>query len=126
MTNLTFDYPQKEKLKSRKQIQELFSQGKHVKTSHLRLIYTPLPLEDAMMKIGVSVSKRLFKLAVDRNRIKRLMREAYRLNQHELKAIISQPHVMMLVYQSKDMPTFERIDQEMKKIIHLFNVKQNA
>ena len=74
MTKLTFTYSKTEKLKSRKQIQALFAGGKHVKTEKLRLIFLPLQIEDAPLKIGVSVSKKHFKLAVDRNRIKRLMR----------------------------------------------------
>jgi ribonuclease P protein component len=113
---IKYTYPSNEKLKSRKQIQALFEGGKHVKTENLRLIFLPLPLEDAPLKIGVSVSKKHFKLAVDRNRIKRLMRESYRLNQHEFKAILTQPYVMMLVYQSPKMPTFESLNEETQKI----------
>jgi ribonuclease P protein component len=119
----THTYPKNEKLKSRKQIQALFAGGKHVKTEKLRLIFFPLQIEDAPLKIGVSVSKKHFKLAVDRNRIKRLMREAYRLNQHDLKAVLSQPYVMMLVYQSNKTTTFDQLDNEMKKIIDLFSLK---
>ena len=113
---IKYTYPSNEKLKSRKQIQALFEGGKHVKTENLRLIFLPLPLEDAPLKIGVSVSKKHFKLAVDRNRIKRLMCESYRLNQHEFKAILTQPYVMMLVYQSPKMTTFESLNKDMQKI----------
>lgn len=123
MTTSTFTYSKTEKLKSRKQIQALFAGGKHVKTEKLRLIFLPLQIEDAPLKIGVSVSKKHFKLAVDRNRIKRLMREVYRLNQHDLKAVLSQPYVLMLIYQSNKTTTFDQLDNEMKKIIDLFSLK---
>jgi hypothetical protein len=44
------------------------------------------------------------------------MRESYRLNQHEFKAILTQPYVMMLVYQSPKMTTFESLNKDMQKI----------
>lgn len=113
---IKYRYPSNEKLKSRKQIQALFEGGKHVKTEQLRLIYLPFDIEESVIKIGVSVSKRNFKLATDRNRVKRLMREVYRLNQHDLKNILSKSYVMMLVYQSPKMPTFDSLNIDMQKI----------
>jgi ribonuclease P protein component len=120
---IKYTYPSNEKLKSRKQIQALFEGGKHVKTENLRLIYLPFDIEENVIKIGVSVSKRNFKLATDRNRVKRLMREVYRLNQYDLKNTLSKSYVMMLVYQSPKMPTFDSLNEQMQKIIVLFNNK---
>jgi len=120
---IKYTYPSNEKLKSRKQIQALFEGGKHVKTEQLRLIFLPLEIEDSTLKIGVSVSKRNFKLAVDRNRVKRLMREVYRLNQYELKKKLSKSYVMMLVYQSTKTPTFDSLNEQMQKIVALLENK---
>ena len=59
------------------------AEGKHVKSFPLRLIYSPLNHDGEFpIKVGFSVPKRNVKLAVDRNRIKRLMREVYRKNKH--------------------------------------------
>jgi ribonuclease P protein component len=123
MTIVKYTYPSTEKLKSRKQIKSLFEEGKHVKTAHLRLIFLPFELADSHLKIGVSVSKRHFKLATDRNRIKRLTREAYRLNQHQLKALLPSSFVMMLIYQSTKMPTYNTIDEEFKMLLALLEKK---
>ena len=70
-------YNKHEKLKSQKTIEQLFLDGDSVSAYPLRLVY--LKHGDSR-KVGVSVSKRNFKRAVDRIRIKRLLREAYRLN----------------------------------------------
>lgn len=80
------------RLKSRKAIDQLFKDGKSFTVFPFRVIYqfTKLPVSpDAFqLQAGFSVSKRHFKKAVDRNRIKRLMREAYRLQKNELETNI--------------------------------------
>ena len=80
------------RLKSRKVIDCLFKDGKSFTVFPFRVIYqfTKLPVTpDAFqLQAGFSVSKRHFKKAVDRNRIKRLMREAYRLQKNELETNI--------------------------------------
>ncbi|HVD99723.1 MAG TPA: ribonuclease P protein component [Cytophagaceae bacterium] len=78
-----FTFGREEKLKSKKLIELLFSKGKAVSSNPIRLIYL---LQDntgqAKPQALFSVSKRNFKKAVDRNRLKRQMREAYRLNRN--------------------------------------------
>ena len=81
-----FRFPKEEKLKHKREIDLLFAKGKWQTCGNLRIISINLekkPQEDFLIsnqKFGVSVSKRYFKKAVDRNRIKRLLRETYRLN----------------------------------------------
>ena len=78
---MTNSYPKTEKLKSKTTIDLLFSQGKSVSKYPLRLVYCPLDFtEKEPIKMGVSVSKKYFKKAVDRNYFKRVLRETYRLN----------------------------------------------
>lgn len=67
--------------------------------------------------MGVSVSKKYFKKAVDRNYFKRVLRETYRLNKHLLIDSLEKPHAFMLFYQSKDRLTYEEINT---KTIQLF------
>ena len=92
-----------EKLKSKKLIDQLFAEGKHVKSFPLRLIYSPLNHDGEFpIKVGFSVPKRNVKLAVDRNRIKRLMREVYRKNKHLFLDNIENKYVFMFIYMAKE------------------------
>ncbi len=78
---MNFTYPNHQKLKSKTTIDSLFSEGKSVSKYPLRLVYVENTEPNAeVIKMGVSVSKKYFKKAVDRNYFKRLLRETYRLN----------------------------------------------
>ena len=75
-----FSFSKRDKLKSKKVIDRLFLEGKSIVVYPLRLVYVSETFSDEThIKVAVSVSKKRHKKAVDRNRIKRLMREAYRL-----------------------------------------------
>lgn len=114
---MDFTYPKTEKLKSKNTIDLLFSEGKSVSKYPLRLVYIPLVLEDGeKLKMGVSVSKKYFKKATDRNYFKRVLRETYRLNK-QLLSTPEQPYAFMFFYQSKDRLSYEEIHQ---KTIQLF------
>ena len=117
---MSFSYPKKHKHKSKTSIDLLFSKGKSVSKYPLRLVYAVADeklMDGEMMKIGVSVSKKYFKHAVDRNYFKRVLRETYRLNQHLLRNKINQPYVFMLFYQTKERLSYNEIEQ---KTIQLF------
>lgn len=117
---LTFN--KKEKLKSKKLIEQLFTEGKSVNAFPLRLVYLPSTFKDDMLfKTGVSVSKRNFKRAVDRNRIKRLMREAFRLHKAEYFNNMSIPHAFMILYIGKEKPTFTQVETRMKLLFEKFS-----
>ena len=121
---MKFTYNQKEKLKSKKRIDQLFTEGQSVSAFPLRLVYLSTTFEDDVIaKTGVSVSKRNFKTAVDRNRIKRLMREAYRLNKAHFFNNLSTPHAFMILYIGKDKPTFEQVETRMKVLFEKFSNK---
>jgi ribonuclease P protein component len=115
---MNFTYSKAEKLKSKTTIDLLFSKGKSVSKYPLRLVYIEGDFgDDLPIKIGVSVSKKHFKKAVDRNYFKRVLRETYRLNKHLLWDNLTTPFSFMLLYQSKDQLSFEEIN---KKTIQLF------
>lgn len=119
---MDFKYPKSEKLKSKKTIDSLFSKGKSVSKFPLRLVFVESDFgldvsKNQKLKIGVSVSKKNFKRAVDRNYFKRLLREAYRLNKHILTDNIEKPMAMMLFYQTKERLSFQEINE---KTIQLF------
>ena len=119
---MNFTYPKIEKLKSKITIDLLFSKGKSVSKYPLRLVYVEsdygIP-EDSnqKLKMGVSVSKKHFKHAVDRNYFKRVLRETYRLNKHLLIDKLDKRYAFMFFYQTKDRLTYEEINL---KTIQLF------
>ena len=118
---MKFTYTKKEKLKSKKLIDLLFTEGKSVSAYPLRLVYLQTTFNDeAQIKTGVSVSKRNFKTAVDRNRIKRLMRESYRLNQANYFNNITTQYAFMILYIGKEKPTFTQIETKMKQMFEKF------
>lgn len=115
---MNFTYPKTEKLKSTATIDLLFSEGKSVSKYPLRLVYVENPNETEKLKFGVSVSKKYFKKAVDRNRFKRILRECYRLNKHQLLDNIDKPYAMMFFYQTKEQLSYSEINE---KTIQLFS-----
>ncbi|MBP1166713.1 MULTISPECIES: ribonuclease P protein component [unclassified Chryseobacterium] len=117
MTN--FQYPRAEKLKKNTEISLLFEKGKWRTSGNLRIIILKdkpnLAVEDA--KFGVSVSKRYFKRAVHRNRIKRLLRECYRLNKDLFKQAFGEKTVAMLFWVSAEMPPkFQDVEAQFIKL----------
>jgi ribonuclease P protein component len=119
--------PTIEKLKSKKLLDELFTSGKKINEYPIKLVYKQLNFEDeVLMKTGVSVPKRNFKRAVDRNRIKRLLREGYRLNKHVIDGEFKEKYVCMFLYLGKEMPTFEVLNNKIVKLLNKLVEKENS
>jgi ribonuclease P protein component len=115
---MQFTYPKHEKLKSKTTIDLLFSEGNSVSKFPLRLVYVENSEENAeLIKMGVSVSKKYFKKAVDRNYYKRVLRETYRLNKHLLIDSLQKPYAFMFFYQTKERLSYQEIEE---KTIQLF------
>jgi len=121
---MNYTYPKKEKLKSRKLIDQLFAQGKSVSDYPIKLIYlnTELP-EDVKIQAGVAVPKKNFKSAVKRNRIKRLLREAYRLNKHRIFNNREATFAFLFLYLGKEMPLYPEIEKAMNGVLARFSKK---
>lgn len=114
---MDFNYPKNEKLKSRKTIDLLFSEGKSVSKYPLRLVFIENLDSNLKIIMGVSVSKKHFKKAVDRNYFKRVLRECYRLNKHLLLENSEKKYSMMFFYQTKERLNYHEINE---KTIQLF------
>ncbi len=114
-------FPKKEKLKSKKLIEKLFEEGKYISSFPVKLIYlkTQLP-EEVYIQAGVAVPKKNFKSAVKRNRIKRLLREAYRLNKEILFNNSDANFAFLFLYLGKEMPKYSDLDKRLKRILQTF------
>ena len=118
---MNFTYPNHEKLKSKTTIDSLFSEGKSVSKYPLRLVYVENTEPNAeIIKMGVSVSKKYFKKAVDRNYFKRLLRETYRLNKAILLENNEKKYAFMFFYQTKDRLSYEEIELKTKQLFQKF------
>lgn len=121
-----FAFPNKEKLKSKKLIEQLFAQGKSVTIFPLKLIYLPIAVDDNVpFKTMVVAPKKNFKSAVKRNRIKRLLREAYRLNKAHIFNNIEGNFALAILYIGKEMPDYHLIEQKTKGLLEQFIKKNN-
>lgn len=121
---MSSSYSKKEKLKSKKLIDQLFNEGQSVSAFPLRLVYLQTNFDDgAIVKTGVSVSKRNFKNAVDRNRIKRLLRESYRINKASYFNNLTTPYAFMVLYIGSDKPALKEIETRMKLLFEKFSNK---
>jgi ribonuclease P protein component len=104
--NKPFSLSKNERIKSKKTIETLFQQGEAFFSYPYRIVYSLAQnAETPALCFAISVPKRFFKRAHDRNRIKRQTREAYRLQKQSLLTNVQTHHHalnMMLIYQARE------------------------
>ena len=121
---MDFSYPKKDKLKSKKLIEKLFKEGKNISNYPIKLVYLKAHLpQDIEIQAGVTVSKKNFKTAIKRNRIKRLLRESYRMNKHVVFNNKEGSFAFMFLYIGKEMPQYHMVEESMKKILQKFIIQ---
>lgn len=113
-----------ERLKSRKLIGELFKTSKSITSFPIRIVYQikkePAEFSGSKLQAGFSVSSKNFKKAVDRNRIKRLMREAYRLQKSELGLPENQLEIQLIffiIYTGKELPAYQLVFDKVRSLL---------
>jgi ribonuclease P protein component len=115
-----FSYKKKEKLKSRKQLEALFTAGKMFIVFPLKIFYKEVELQNNSLKTGVGTSRKNFRKAVDRNRIKRLLREAYRMEKPRLLNYLAQNKkqiALFFLYVDKSLPEYDLLKEKMQQAI---------
>ncbi len=120
-------FKKEEKLKKKKLIETLFSSGKAISVYPIKLIYLQIE-HDSPYKIqaGITVSKRNFKKAVDRNKIKRLLREVYRKNKQLIyQTEHTKKHIIMFIYVGKNEENYTLLEEKMQKVLLLFLKRVN-
>lgn len=108
-----------ERLKSRKQIDGLFDQGRKMMIFPFRLMYQ-ISRGEYELKAGFTVSSRNFPRAVDRNRIKRLTREAYRLQKKELEEMLKknkQTVHLFFIYTGRELPESSAVQKSIRQLL---------
>ena len=110
-----------ERLKGKKQIEQLFITGVSVGAFPLRMVY--LKGGDKHL-VGVSVSKKHFKNAVDRNRIKRLLRVVVEKQLAMTLEKMESKFCLMVLYVGKEMPNSPQLKEQFEFLIKRFNKKE--
>lgn len=118
---MSFTFPKKEKLKSKKLIEQLFVEGKSVSQYPIKLIYLKVDQQEALIKAGVAVPKKKFKSAVSRNHLKRLLRESYRLNKALVSNNTEDKFAFLFLYIGKETLPFEVVQHKMTLLLKKFN-----
>ena len=135
-----FTLGKNERLKKRKAIEQLFEVGESFSLYPFRVYYfsTALSTQERiideqknqdmpLLQIGVGVSKKLFKKAVDRNRIKRLIREAYRLQNTALKNRLEEKKErnlsLFILYTGKEVPPFSLVKEKVFAVLQKLEKK---
>jgi ribonuclease P protein component len=116
-TKRKFSFKKEERLTSKKVIDKLFSEGDSFLSFPLKIVFyeTSLPSKYPS-QVAFSVGKRSFKLAVNRNKIKRKMRETYRLNKHQLYNVLGDKQVaVFFIFIGKEIPEYEQVNIAMEK-----------
>lgn len=105
-----------ERLKKKQLIDQIFREGNKIFEYPLLIRWKVVPLATKYpAQVLISVSRKRFKKAVHRNRIKRLIREAYRCNKHIIYPLLDNNNEQMAVainYVGQEMPTYKEIEQK--------------
>lgn len=122
---MRFRFPKEEKLKSEKQIQAIFEKGTSIISFPLKLVFLGSANASSKIQVAVTVPKKNFRSAVKRNRIKRLLRETYRLHKHLIFNKIEGNYAFMFLYLGKEIPSYGEIEGSMIKILEKFLKRVN-
>lgn len=125
-------FPKSARLSLNKDIDSLFENGQSFISYPLRIVYLPDSGEVSPVSgisILVSVPKKRIKLAVNRNRLKRLIRETYRLNNNEITNCYTtkSKHLhIAFMYVGNDVLPYADIEKAMRKALKILCKKENA
>ena len=114
-SHMPYHFPKKERLKRQKTISTLFRKGNRWKGRAIILYYLPQQEQQVVNHQALfSVPKSRLKKAVDRNKIKRRLREAYRQHKHLMTSSPRPPYTLGYVYTKRTLTPYHALAEEMK------------
>ena len=116
------NFPKEERLKSLKKIQKVISEGKVVRFGTIKICWMMITADQEyskssipQIKAGFSVPKKKIKHAVDRNKIRRIMKEIFRLNKASFYSTIpkGQQLILFFIYQNNEILPYKKIETDL-------------
>jgi ribonuclease P protein component len=131
---MDYSFNKQQRLCSKKLIDQVFDQGQAVVKYPLKMVFLETQFSEVFpIKVGFSVPKKFQRKAVDRNLIKRRMREAYRLNKHLAVTDLNKSqkqYAVFIIYLSKEKTDFKSIQDKtiflLRRLVEIVNSKQSA
>lgn len=116
---MSFSFNKDQKLKKRSSILHLFSKGRRFSYNHFLVFWLPVDAEEGL-KTGIGAGSKGLKKAVQRNRCKRLMREAFRLQKQELEKIVLESGAglhLFIVFSGRELPAYDAVFNDFGAIL---------
>tara|TARA_Y100001934_G_C11963355_1_gene590576 strand:- start:89 stop:460 length:372 start_codon:yes stop_codon:yes gene_type:complete len=118
-----FSFHKQERLNNKKRINKLFSSGKFFSQEPFHIYWLETKQETSIIELLVSVPKKNIKLAVNRNIIKRMVKEAYRLNKKALHEQVNREKKsfsVAIIYMNNKIPSYLYVEKKIKLILERF------
>ena len=115
-----FTLGKNERLKRRKVIEQLFSEGKSIAAFPVRVQYAFNKNLSGNLQAGFTANSRHFKRAADRNRIKRILREAWRVQKNPLHDTLKEKQLQLavfIIYTGKELPSWQQVSEKIAVIL---------
>ena len=118
-----FSFHKQERLNNKKRINQLFRSGKFFSQEPFQIYWLENKQEKNIIELLVSVPKKNIKFAVNRNIIKRMVKEAYRLNKKALQEQVNREKKsfsVAIIYMNNKIPSYLYVEKKIKLILERF------
>ena len=115
-----------EKTLSRKSINNIYKTGQKLRSKYLTVIWINSKPQSSKIKLVISVPKKNIKKAVDRNYLKRIIRESYKTNKPFINDLIQDPIKIIIIYNKTTLIEFNKLEIELLTLFEIIYKKQDA